>query len=281
MAKNFDIGLLRTFVAIVDLGSVTAAAARLHLSQSAVSQQLRRLEILLQAQLLIRDHLGARPTAAGDRLLGRAREMIALNDQLWTEMTAGAVAGRIRLGAPEDLVSGTLHSVLRRFSSAYPTVEISLFAAPSTEVAKALERGLIDIALVEELGETSRFEHLRSEPLVWIGAAGGVAHERHPLPVSFAAADCVFRPAVESALASPNRAWKSVVDSEGTESTLAAIRADLAVGVWLQSMIPDGLQMITEAALPSLPPVAIGLGLPVRHPPSPAALALAQELRGG
>jgi DNA-binding transcriptional LysR family regulator len=120
MVRNLDIALLRTFVAIVDQGSVTAAALHLHLTQSAVSQQLRRLEALLQVQLVVRDHTGSRPTSAGERLLGGARDLLMTNDRLWTEMTGCAIAGRIRLGAPEDIVSSSLHPILGRSPSLTP-----------------------------------------------------------------------------------------------------------------------------------------------------------------
>ena len=93
MVRNLDIALLRTFVAIVEQGSVTVAASHLHLTQSAISQQLRRLEAALQVQLLVRDHNGARITSAGERFLSGARDLLATNDRLWTEMTGGALVG--------------------------------------------------------------------------------------------------------------------------------------------------------------------------------------------
>jgi hypothetical protein len=124
-----------------------------------------------------------------------------------------------------------------------------------------------------------RYEQLRADRLVWIGIPDGSAHARHPLPLSLAATNCSFRPAVEAALAADGRAWTVVLDSQGTETTLAAIRADLAVGVWLESIVPEGLQVLSDTSLLPLPTFSIGLGLPAKYAPLPAALALARELR--
>ena len=104
MSRNLDISLLRTFVAVADRASMTAAGNALHLTQGAVSQQVRRLEDLFGAALFDRDRRGLRLTAPGERLLGKARRLLGLNDELWGEMTAAGVAGRVRLGAPYDLV---------------------------------------------------------------------------------------------------------------------------------------------------------------------------------
>ncbi len=279
MNRNLDISLLRTFVTTIDEGSVTAAATKLHLTQSAVSQQLHRLEALLRVQLLIRDHLGSRATSSGLRLLGRARDILAANDLVLAEMT-GAISGRLRIGVPEDLIAGVLHPVLRRFSRTHPAVDISLLAAPSIDVIKALESGHADLVLVEEPDKTSpKFEQLWSDQLVWIGAPGGSAYKEGTLPLSFAAQNCAFRPVVEAALQAGDRIWRTALDGEGTEATLAAIRADLAVGVWLHSIVPAGLQVLSDTSLPILPPFSIGLGLPSKHAPTPPALALADALR--
>ena len=202
--------------------------------------------------------------------------------RLWTEMTGGALVGQIRLAAPEDLVGSSLHPILRTFAVSYPAVEISLIAAPSAEVSRALDNGMADLGLVEEpAGCSTRYEQLRADRLVWIGVPDGTAYDRCPLPLSFAAINCAFRLAVEAALAAKGRSWTAVLDSKGTETTLAAIRADLAVGVWLESIVPAGVQVLSHASLPALPAFSIGLGMPSKLRPLPAALALAQALRGG
>lgn len=171
MARNLDIALLRAFVTIADHGSMTAAGHALHLTQGAVSQQIARLEAL-SGPLFFRDHRDLRLTSAGERLLGDARRLLAFHDALWTEMTAGAVEGTVRLGAPQDLIGTLLGPILKGYAQAHPQVELTLVCAASPELMRTLKRGEIDIALIEELPGSSRGEGLAIDRLVWVGARG-------------------------------------------------------------------------------------------------------------
>ena len=82
MMRNIDVALLRTFIAVADHSSMTIAANALNVTQGAVSQQIRRLEDLFGGPLLDRDRRGQRLTPSGERLVGRAREMLNLNDEV-------------------------------------------------------------------------------------------------------------------------------------------------------------------------------------------------------
>ena len=93
---------------------VSTAANALHLTQGAVSQQVKRLEEALECSLFERDRRGLRLTLAGERLFGRAKRLLSLNDEIWAEMTTNAVEGRVRLGVPPDLVGTRLAPVLKR-----------------------------------------------------------------------------------------------------------------------------------------------------------------------
>jgi len=114
MTRNLDTGLVRTFVAVADKASMTAAANALHLTQGAVSQQVKRLEETLGCSLFERDRRGLRLTRPGERLFGQARKLLALNDEIWAEMTTVAVDGQVRLGVPPDLVGSHLAPVLKQ-----------------------------------------------------------------------------------------------------------------------------------------------------------------------
>src|ERR1700693_1221900 len=100
MHRDIDPAWLRAFVAVVETGSVTGAAALLNLTQAAISQQLKRLEELFGTQLFERHHrrLALRPN--GVRLLTHAHKLIALNDEVWGAMSAPAYEGEVRLRGP-------------------------------------------------------------------------------------------------------------------------------------------------------------------------------------
>lgn len=280
MARNLDTSLIRTFVAVADKASMTAAANALNLSQGAVSQQVKRLEEAFGRCLFERGRRGLRLTPPGERLLGRAKRLLTLNDEIWAEMTADAVAGRVRLGVPHDLVGTRLMPVLKAHANAFPRVEASLVCGSSPELVEALTMGRVDLAVIEEPVGPSAGECLGVERLVWVGARAGTAHGKRPLPISLVADTCAFRPAVLAALDGQGVAWRTVFEGS-MEATAATVRADLAVTARLASTVPAELDILPAGpGLPDLPNFAISLHLP-RHPAGAAAMGLARCIRDG
>lgn len=281
MARSLDVDLIRTFVTAADAGSMVAAANARHLTQGAVSQQIKRLEDLLGSELLVRDRRGLRLTAAGEKLLLKARRLLSLNDEIWSTMTKAPAAGRLRFGAPYDLVGSMVTPVLKAYAEAYPHVVLSLVCASSPELLAGLESGTIDVALIEEpAGGVTKGERLRVERLVWVGARGGSAHLRTPLSVSMVAESCAFRPAVLGALEDDGRAWRSIFESGNIEATRATVGADLAITAWLVCTVPADLQILGPAhGLPDLPPFSINLHL-AKANNSEATEVMADLIRG-
>jgi DNA-binding transcriptional LysR family regulator len=148
-----------------------------------------------------------------------------------------------------------------------------------TSLGDALAKGMIDIAVVEEPSGPTQGEGLLIERLVWVGARLGSAHRRHPVPISLVAETCVFRATVLAALHEQSRSWKAVFENGNLETTMAAVRADLAVTASLASMVPPDLDVLPPTAgLPALPPFAINLHLP-RTGAQAAATELARHIR--
>jgi DNA-binding transcriptional LysR family regulator len=279
MARNLDIALLRTFVAVADHASMTAAGNALQLTQSAVSQQIARLEDL-SGPLFTRNRRSIRLTATGERLLGKARRLLILNDELWSDMTAKVMDGQIRLGVPYDLVGTWLAPILKDYAEDHPLVEIALVCAASPELLASTTEGAIDLALIEEQLGPSCGECLAVDRLVWVGAKAGTAHLKIPLPVSMVAETCAFRPAVLHALSERNLAWRTIFESGSIDATTSTVRSDLAVTAWLASTVPADLDILPpEAGLPELPSFAINLHMPNGHA-SLATIELARHIRG-
>ncbi len=281
MIRTLDTGLVRTFVAVVEKASMTAAANALHVTQGAVSQQVKRLEEALGCSLFERDRRGLRLTPPGERLFGQARKLLALHDEIWADMTMAAVEGQVRLGVPPDLVGSYLAPVLKAYAEAFPRVELSLMCAPSPELVEALAMGQVDLAVVEEPAGPSAGECLGIERLVWVGAKAGAAHLKRPLPVSMVADTCAFRPAVLAALSGHGVKWRTFFENGSMEAALATVRADLAVSTWLSSAVPRDLVILPSSlGLPELPAFAVNLHLP-RHTAKAAVTNLARHIRDG
>ncbi|KAG1182559.1 hypothetical protein G6F35_015567 [Rhizopus arrhizus] len=95
--SGFDLDQLRTLVAVLDSGSLTAAAPKVFLSQSSVSEQMRKLEDRAGQPLLVRGKAGVAATPAGERLLAHARAILALSDEAYRDLRGVALRGELRL----------------------------------------------------------------------------------------------------------------------------------------------------------------------------------------
>lgn len=281
MARNLDIALLRSFTAVADHQSMTAAGQILHVTQGAISQQIARLEALAGGPLFTRDRRGLRLTSSGERLLAKARRLLALNDEIWADINGGAIDGPVRLGVPYDLVGPCLGPVLKGYAEAHPQVALSMVCGSSEELARRLADGELDLSVLEEPAATATGEHLMTDRLVWVGARGGVAHAKTPLPVSLVVDSCIFRPVVMAALKRRGRDWRTVFENGGLDATFATVRLDLAVSAWLAFTVPADLDILPpDSGLPDLPSFAVTLHRPDR-PSSLAADELAQHIRKG
>lgn len=276
MTRNIDIGLLRSFIAVYEAGSVTAAANQLHLTQGAVSQQIKRLEELFGCAVFERNRHGARLTNKGERLLGHARRMLRGNDELWADMSTPSFSGEVRLGVPHDLIGTHLAKILKAFAQSCPNVEISLVSGSSPELQDMLRNGKVELALVEEVAADSNGvgECLAVEPLVWVGSAGGDAYRKRPLAVAIVTETCVFRPRMFAALDAQGLPWRTVFENSSIDATRATVGLDMAVTAWLASTVPMDLQILgPDSGLPALPDFAIKL-----HQSPVALSAPAQEM---
>jgi DNA-binding transcriptional LysR family regulator len=263
MTQNLDLHLVRTFVAVADYGSMTVAANCLHLTQGAVSQQIKRLEESFACSLFEREGRRLQLTQVGERFLGKAKRLLGMNDQILADMTTRPLQGPLRLGIPYDLVGSCFPPIFKAFVEEYPFVEVSLMCGTSPELSKALANGSLDLAVIEAAVDEATGECLWVERLVWVGAHGGIAHLKRPLPISMVAESCAFRPAVLQALRENNLEWRTVFESGNIEATSATVRSDLGITAWLASTVPGDLDILgLDTGLPALPNFAVSLHMP-------------------
>ncbi|GGK43366.1 LysR family transcriptional regulator [Salinarimonas ramus] len=266
MARNLDTALLRAFVAVAETGGMTAAGTVLNLTQAAVSQQIKRLEDSFGAQLFERERRGLALTAQGERLLGLAKRLLAMNDQIWAEMTAPVETGEIRLGIPYDLVPGFVAPVLRRFARCCPRVRVRLLSHASRDIKGAFERGEIDLGIVEEPTTDPHGETLMIDRLVWVGAEGGDAYLQRPVPISIGSESCSIRAPALAALRAADIDWRPVAEIANVDALNATVQSDLAVTTMLACAVPPGLEILPpDSGLPHVPPLAVSLYLRRDH----------------
>src|SRR5258708_3631606 len=139
-----DIRQLKAFVAIAESGTFTAGAARVHVTQAAISMQIRQLETETRTQLFIRAPRRVILTEAGEKLLERAYTILREHDSALEELAAltGAHRGRLRIGSASAMVSADpLPQILRELRRIHAGVETSVVSGTSESLVKQVLAG--------------------------------------------------------------------------------------------------------------------------------------------
>ncbi|TXH71601.1 MAG: LysR family transcriptional regulator [Thiothrix sp.] len=274
--RNFDLATLRSFVQIADAGSMTRAASRLNMTQSAISMQIKRLETSLEQSLFDRSVQKLLPNAAGEQLLHFARQLLALNDEAWGRMTAPEYEVEIRLGVPSDIINPHIPQVLANFSRDFPKAQIKLTTNPTIYLKEQFAEGQQDIILTTER-EPGGGKVISRQALLWTGSENGCVWKKRPLPIAFTKG-CIFRTTAIEALEKAQIDWVDVVVSDDDIAKQAMVSAGLCVGTQLeQTQCPGQKHIVHQGQLPELPYFSIALyhqNLPNNH----LALSLAAYL---
>ncbi|MEM6896698.1 MAG: LysR family transcriptional regulator [Pseudomonadota bacterium] len=252
MARNLDLTSLRSFVTVADLGGVTRASTALHLTQSAVSMQLKRLEEALGVGLLDRSARAIALTPAGEQLLGYARRMLSLNDEALSRLMDDGYEGELTFGVPHDIVYPHIPRVLQSFAAAFPRMKVQLISSFTEGLKRQFAAGECDLILTTESEIGPGGETLYEAPLVWVGAPGGSAWKSRPLRLAFEDT-CIFRRNVQRALDEANLDWEMAVESSSTRTIEASVSADLAVHAMIAGSEPAYFERVPHGgALPTL-----------------------------
>ena len=279
---SIDPALLRAFAYIAEEGSFTRAAERVGRTQSAVSMQVQRLEALLGHQLLLRTKGGSvHLTSHGRYLLDRSREVLALNDEIWSAFHTPSVQGTVRLGTPDDYALRYLPGVLRRFALSHPAVDVDVLCAPSHEVVQHLRDGDLDLTLCSDGHKPKQWTGVRlwEGPLRWVTSARHAPHRIDPLPLALAMEShgCTWRHHVLRALEQAGRRYRVAYTSASLAGTHAPVMAGLAVTISNVTWLPEGLRLLPPGELPTLPTSEIHL-LKGRNPAQPVTDVLANHI---
>ena len=182
---TLELDVLRTFVAIAETKSFSAAANAVFRTPSAVSMQIKKLEETLKRPVFIRDARNVTLTGDGEILLSYARQLLAINREAVSKFITPDISGVVRLGSPDDYGERVLPHVLKRFAETHPAIAVDVVIDQSVNLQKRLDDGTLDLTLMtcSSVHTPAGSEVLLTENIVWAGARGGSAHLRDPLPV--------------------------------------------------------------------------------------------------
>jgi DNA-binding transcriptional LysR family regulator len=256
----FDTVLLRSFVAVVQEGGFTHAAARLNLTQSAVSAHLRRLEKQTGRDLLARTTRSVTLTADGELLLGYARAILALNHDARAQLFRGPSEGAIRVGISEDLANIRLMNVMQAFAVRYPRIAFSVRVGIPAELLHAMDQGEFDVVIGGRCHDARPGRVLWREPLVWAGAEWASLTPGVPVPIALLPEPCPYREAALAALARAGVDYRIVLVCSSGAGLCAAAQAGFAVTPIVHTQLAHGLHVVaSDAGLPALPDVEFTL----------------------
>ncbi len=278
MTALIDVDQLRTFIAIAETGSFTRAADVVHKTQSAVSMQMKRLEERLGRPIFSRDGRASKLTEDGERLLDYARRIVKLNVEALNAFSDAELAGRVRLGVPDDYADRYLPEIMARFSRAYPAVEVTVTCEPTTELVVRIADNDLDLAIITNADSSRPAETFRQEQLLWVVSNRHAIHRDEPLALALGRPTCSWRRAALECLEKVGRPYRVLYTSANAGAVAAAVLSGLAVSVSPESGLRPGMRVLTPSdGFPALPPCRIGL-LRSPHESSTLADALAEHI---
>ncbi|HEY1941578.1 MAG TPA: LysR substrate-binding domain-containing protein [Roseiarcus sp.] len=248
-----DPDLLKSFVAVAETRSFTAAAQRLGLRQSTVSQHVKRLEETVHRRLFARDTHSVAPTPDGDALLDLARRALDAHERIDRFLAGSDLRGRIRFGASEDFVLSGLQEVLTEFAQRHASVDLELTVGLSGVLYERFDAGDLDVIFVKRRTGDTRGQLAWREPLTWIGRPGIRPDPQQPLPLVLYPPPSISRVLALDALERAGRSWRVACISGSLSGLCAAARAGLGVAAHSARLLPPGLAALpTSRYLPEL-----------------------------
>lgn len=256
----FDLDLLKTLVMVADCGSFTAASARLHSTQSTVSQKVRRLEDMAGHKLLERGTRDVTPTDAGETLLAYARRMLSLNDDMLEALSGATVGQTVRLGVPEDFVGGPTTHTLAAFNRKHPQVKLEVTSGLCRDVTNSYDRGELDLIIVKQRRNSRESVACWREQLRWIDSASNPSLQLDPIPLVAFPPRGLYRDDMTQAVEAMGRRWRMSFISSSLSGIQAAVADGLGISLLpARAVTPEHVVLTPKSGLPAIETMDIAL----------------------
>ena len=251
MPAVLDIVALRSVVAVADCGGFHRAAESLMLSQSAVSQHVRRLEKTVGRPLVRREGRVSRFTPEGETLVNKARRILAAHDAALDRLGVGDPRDSLVLGSTEHAADELLPRVMAALQAVFPGTAVRFRLDRSSRLNDAVDRGTLDVAMY--IGDVVATDSVAvgALPLTWYAAPGWRRPAGAPVPLVVIDSPCTIRRCVLRTLADNGVPATVVGEAAYLAGVLNAARGGLGVALVAGIARPEGLEPCTE-----LPPVA-------------------------
>jgi len=285
---DIDLDLVRCFVTVVECGGFTQASKRLHLTQSAITLKIKRLEDLLGQRLFVKTVPPLELTLEGEIILGYAFRLLELNREMVMRVSKPEAMATVRLGVISHFGYHHLPLWLSAFKKACSQIRVVMDMGMTDELLKSLDEDRFDLVIagagftgMSQYKRAPKFleQHLQREKLLWVQAENSkIDPKTDPLPLVMFGPQCRFRPLCLDALQKAGRTWEIVYDGGSVHAIQSAVEADLGLSVLTSISLKPGIEVVSKkAGLPPLPTCDLALYCR-KNPAIPAVQKLADFL---
>ncbi|MGN8115339.1 LysR family transcriptional regulator [Labrys sp. 22185] len=276
--RPFDLDLLQTLVAIAETGSLSAAAPRVHRSQSAVSEQMRKLEQHCGVTLLVRGKLGASLTSAGERLVVHARRLLALSEEAFRDVLGMPLAGDLRLAITDYFRPATITLLLKHLRERYPQLKLHVATRQSLMIENRRDFDIgLSMRLLDDDSASDEDGRIRlgREPLSWIASPALALDAARRLPLVVLPEACSLQRLIIRTLNQSDIDYEIAHSAAGVAGLHLALAAGLGLACLNRSAIPAGMATLDgDFGLPAMPDIEFSI-----LPPQAGESALVAEVR--
>lgn len=267
MKRDLDISLLRTFSTIALTGSFTATSHQLLRTQPAISLRLKRLEDIIGVPLVARGTEGLSLTREGNLVLGYAKRILSLNDELVRRMQVAETSEVVRIGLPEEYAAIGLEKILKFFAADYPSAMLNIDVRLSSDLDTCLQEGRLDLILGTHLTEPATGSLRRKVPVAWIASEQLALVPHREFRLILPSEGNLYRRLALTALAKGGVKWDIACTAANWTTVRSAVLAGIGITVAPMDMIAPGMRSVgREDGLPPLPEIWISLTCRARMP---------------
>ncbi len=248
--------VLRTLVTVVDLRNYTRAAQSLGLTQPAVSTQIKKLQETLGSDLFDKSAPGVRLTREGETVVGFARRILALNDELFTAIRSFSADQTLSIGVSHEFGQAVLPLVYNHLRQHAPGRRVHVQSGASNHLLRDRDSGRLDLTLALTL-ELPPGATMRSWPekLVWAGRPGLRIDPSAPVPLVMYEEECALVGATRAAMTTAGRSFTLAATGSDFKNLTIAAAAGFGVMPLPKRVVPEGLAVCNDSSLPTLPRV--------------------------
>ncbi|MBU1294971.1 MAG: LysR family transcriptional regulator [Gammaproteobacteria bacterium] len=280
-----DIDALRSFIAFVDTGSFTRAAKQTFRTQSAISMQMKKLEVETGHALFIKEGRNLGLTEQGQHLVSYARRLVSLHDEALGHFSSHLQHPPLTIGCPDDYAESILPSIVALVRETLPHQSIRVVCDCSTQLRLMLDQGKIDVAILTRAPDAEEGYLLKHDSGVWVKGDNSQADDQTgtqidssigfpidiekqtPLSLVLYEPDCKFHSTAIDGLEKQGREYRLMCSSSSATAIKSLLRKGLGISAMARSSVSYGLTIIEGSNLPSLPSVDIVLAVaPIPHP---------------